>query len=145
MSGCDDGSRRLRRPPPSGESSRGAGGCDGVGIKLQVPSNPRIHQASRRKSAKKAQALCEAAGRVSDLRVVALAAVSTASATTPGGSAVAITSFTRLLTPARASLYSSSLASGSKKFASNGVLVYAGSITETRMPRVRSSWSSDSE
>jgi hypothetical protein len=46
---------------------------------------------------------------------------------------------------ARTSRYSSSLASGSRKFASNGVFVYAGSMTETRMPLVRSSWSSDSE
>src|SRR5258707_12452347 len=42
--------------------------------------------------------------------------------------------------PARASRYSSSLASGSMKFASNGVFVYAGSMTETRTPLVRSSW-----
>src|SRR5438477_6502619 len=35
--------------------------------------------------------------------------------------------------PPRASRYSSSLASGSMKFASNGVFVYPGSMTETRM------------
>jgi len=46
---------------------------------------------------------------------------------------------------ARASRYSSSFESGSTKFASNCVFVYAGSMTETRMPLVRSSWSSDSE
>ena len=46
---------------------------------------------------------------------------------------------------ARTSRYSSSLESGSRKFASNCVFVYAGSMTETRMPLVRSSWSSDSE
>src|SRR2546421_1840086 len=75
----------------------------------------------------------------------ALAALSTTSATTPGCSAVAITSLILLFTAARTSRYSSSFASGSRKVASNGVFVYAGSITETRTPRVRSSWSSDSE
>jgi len=75
----------------------------------------------------------------------ALAAFRTVSATTPGGSAVAITSFNLLFRPSRASLYSSSLASASTKFVSNGVFVYAGSMIETRMPLVRSSWSSDSE
>jgi len=40
---------------------------------------------------------------------------------------------------ARISWYSSSFESGSRKFVSNCVFVYAGSMTETRIPRVRSS------
>src|SRR5207249_905702 len=75
----------------------------------------------------------------------ALAASSTTSATTPGSSAVSRTALNCLLTAARASRYSSSFASGSRKFASKCVFVYAGSMTETRIPLVRSSWSSDSE
>ena len=46
----------------------------------------------------------------------------------------AITSFSILPRAARTSRYSSSFASGSRKFASNCVFVYAGSMTETRMP-----------
>src|SRR5213592_2781309 len=75
----------------------------------------------------------------------ALAASSTTSATTPGSSAVSRTALNCLLTAARASRYSSSFASGSSKFASKCVFVYAGSMTEPRIPLVRRSWSSDSE
>src|SRR5207302_823103 len=65
----------------------------------------------------------------------ALAASSTTSATTPGSSAVSRAALNCLLTVARASRYSSSCASGSSKFASKCVFVYAGSMTETRIPR----------
>ena len=58
----------------------------------------------------------------------ALAAFSTTSATTLGCSALAINSFSLSFTAARTSRYSSSGASGSRKFASNGVFVYAGSM-----------------
>ncbi len=75
----------------------------------------------------------------------ALAARSTTSATTPGSSAAAMSYLSLLLKAARTSPYSSSLESGSRRFASNCVFVYAGSMTETRMPLVRNSWSSDSE
>jgi len=75
----------------------------------------------------------------------AIAAFKTASATTLGSSAAAITSFSVLPKTARTSRYSSSFESASRRFASNCVFVYAGSMTETRMPLVRSSWSSDSE
>src|SRR4030095_14279039 len=75
----------------------------------------------------------------------ALAAFSTTSATTAGSSADAITSLINLSNAARISRYSSSFESGARKLASNCVFVYAGSMTETRMPLVRSSWSSDSE
>jgi hypothetical protein len=75
----------------------------------------------------------------------AQATFSTTAATTPGSSASASRSFILLLKATRTASYSSSFESGSSKLASNCVLVYAGSTTETRMPLVRSSWSRDSE
>src|SRR5205823_8590337 len=70
----------------------------------------------------------------------ASAAFSTTSATTPASSAASITSFSLLPRAARTSRYSSSFESGCTKLASNCVFVYAGSMTETRMPLVRNSW-----
>ena len=75
----------------------------------------------------------------------AFAALSTTSATTLGSSPVAITSLSTLPKAARASRYSSTFELGSSKFVSNCVFVYAGSMTATLIPLVRSSWSSDSE
>src|SRR5882724_1087830 len=141
----------ARQAPPGsaarGQKARAArAGCDAGSASsrrsFRIPASTRPAGANRRSNRRRFASL-PAAYRI--FGCAALAAFRTVSATTSGCSAVAITSFTLLVMPSRASRYASSLASGSMKFESNGVFVYAGSMTETRMPLVRSSWSSDSE
>src|SRR5437762_2137706 len=125
---------------PSEAASRACLASSRSSFRIPVSIKPAgANRRSNRRRRARAPAVYRSFGRG------ARAAFSTTSATTPGSSAAASTSFICLPKATRTSRYSSSLESGSRKFASNCVFVYAGSTTVTRMPLVRSSWSSDSE
>ena len=117
-----------------------ASACRAAGL-----SNSSVHQAGGRKTAQQSQAAREGTGCVSEFRAGRAGGFQH----DIGDDARIVGSREHLLQPlghGRANLaVLVELESGSSKFASNCVFVYAGSMTETRMPLVRSSWSSDSE
>ena len=89
---------------------------------MQVLSNSGVQHAGGCKSAKQSQAPREPTGGITEFRASRLAAFSTTSATTPGGSAEAMTSVSVAQGCAHAR-YSSIFESGSRKFASKRVFV----------------------
>src|SRR5262249_31834319 len=108
-------------------SRTSVGGGDALSVSrcrsLRIPASSTLLGAnlrSHRKRLARPPAVYRTFGRT------AIAAFTTASATTPGSSAAAITAFSVLSRPTRTSRYSSSFESGSSTLASNCVFVYAG-------------------